>query len=126
MQTYGFSKETLSWYYLHQLDERQINQSLKNYLHSCYQGSEHKSASSIHLPRPTAHSSGVPRGVGVWGVQTPPPQKNSEGPPKNHAKLNLIVKTLKKIAEFRTPTHLDVPKKGSKILKLRRFATVLH
>ena len=33
---------------------------------------------------------------------------------------------LLKIAEFRTPTLQDVRKKGSKILKLPRFATVLH
>ena len=32
---------------------------------------------------------------GVWGVQNPPP-RNSEGPPKNHAKLNPTVKTVKK------------------------------
>ena len=31
-----------------------------------------------------------------------------------------------KIAEFRTPTPQDVPKKSSKILKLPRFAIVLH
>ena len=53
--------------------------------------------------------SGVPRG-GVSGVQTPPP-RNSEGPPKNRAKLNPTVKTVLKNAEFRTPTHQDVPKK---------------
>ena len=65
--------------------------------------------------------SGVPReGLGVF--KPPPP----EGPPKNRAKLNPIVKTIKKIAEFRTPTHRDVRKKGSKILKLRRFAIVLY
>ena len=33
---------------------------------------------------------------------------------------------LLKIAEFRKPTTQDVAKKGSKILKLRRFAIVLH
>ena len=38
--------------------------------------------------------SGVPPGVS--GVQTLPPPKNSKGPPKNHAKLNSIVKTVKK------------------------------
>ena len=67
--------------------------------------------------------SGVPRGG--WGVQTPNP-RNSEGPPKNRAKLNPIVKTVKQIAEFMTPTHQDVPKKGNKILKLHRFTIVLH
>ena len=35
------------------------------------------------------------RGGGVWSVQTPPP-RNSEGPTKNRAKLNPIVKTVKK------------------------------
>ena len=53
--------------------------------------------------------SGVPRGV--WGVQPPRPG-NSEGPPKNRAKLNPICENcLKKIAEFRTPTPQDVRKK---------------
>ena len=52
--------------------------------------------------------SGVPGG-GVSCVQPPP--RNSEGPPKNRAKLNPIVKTVKKIAEFRTPTHQDAWKK---------------
>jgi len=44
---------------------------------------------------------------------------------QNRAKLNPIVKLLK-IAEFRTPTPHDVRKKGSKILKLPKFAIVLH
>jgi len=44
---------------------------------------------------------------------------------QNRAKLNPIVKTVK-VAEFRKPTPQDVRKKGSKILKLPRFATVLH
>ena len=70
-------------------------------------------------------SSGVPMGGGVWGVQTRPP-RNSEGPPKNRAKLNPIVKNVKQIAEFRTPTPQDVLKKCSKILKLPRFTIVLH
>jgi len=53
--------------------------------------------------------------------------RNSEGPTKYRAKLNPIVKTVKKkIVEFRMPTHQDVRKKGSKILKLPRFAFVLH
>ena len=64
---------------------------------------------------------------GGWVVRVfNPPPRNSEGPPKNRDKLNPIVKTVKKIAEFRTPTHQDVQKKGSKILKLPRFAIVLH
>ena len=62
---------------------------------------------------------------GVWGVQTPLP-RNSEGLPKNRAKLNPIAKTVKKIAEFMMLTHQDVRKKGSEILKLPRFAIVLH
>ena len=37
---------------------------------------------------------------------------------KNRAKLNPIVKTVKKNTEFRAPTPQDVWKKGSKILKL--------
>ena len=60
---------------------------------------------------------------GVWGVQTLPEILKAL---QNRAKLNPIVKTVKTIAEFRMPTHQDVPKKGSKILKLRRFAIVLH
>ena len=55
-----------------------------------------------------------------------PPPRNSEGPPKNRAKLNPIVKTVKKISEFRMPTHQDVRKKGGKILQLPRFTIVLH
>ena len=65
------------------------------------------------------------RTQGGFACSTPPP-RNSDGPPKNRAKLNPIVKTVKKIADFRTPTHQDVWKKGSKILKLRRFSIVLH
>ena len=57
--------------------------------------------------------SGVPRGV----FNTPPP---SEIPKtlQNCAKFNPILKTVKRIAEFRTPTPQDVRKKGSEILKL--------
>ena len=40
---------------------------------------------------------------------------------QNRAKLNPIVKTVK-IAEFGTPAPQDVRKKGSKIIKLPRFA----
>ena len=72
----------------------------------------------VNYPHPV--HSGVPRGC------LNPPPRNSEGPTKNHAKLNPIVKTVKKTAEFRMPTHQDVRKKGSKILKLCRFAFVLH
>ena len=64
------------------------------------------------------------RGVGV--VLFKPPPRNSEGPTKNGAKLNPIVKTVKIIAEFRMQTHQDVRKKGSEILKIPRFAIVLY
>ena len=47
---------------------------------------------------------------GGWGVQHPP-SRNSEGPPKNRAKLNPIVKTVKKIAEFMMPTPQDIREK---------------
>ena len=61
---------------------------------------------------------------GVWGVQTPP--RNSEGPPNLYQTQPDLWKLLK-IAEFRTPTPQGVrKKKGSKILKLPRFAIVLH
>jgi hypothetical protein len=51
------------------------------------------------------------RTQGGFGCSNPPP-RNSEGPPKNRAKLNPIVKTVKKKnAEFRTPAHQDVRKK---------------
>ena len=63
------------------------------------------------------------RTEGGWGVS---PHRNSEGPPKLRVKLNPIVKTVKEIAEFMMLTHQDVRKKGSKILKLPRFAIVLH
>ena len=46
-------------------------------------------------------------GGGGLGCSNPSP-RNSEGPPKNRAKLNPIVKTVKQIAEFRAPTHQDV------------------
>jgi len=57
---------------------------------------------------------GVPRGD--LGVQIPPPPRNSEGPPtscQNQPNCENL-----KIAEFRTPTHKDVRKKGIRILKL--------
>jgi len=55
-------------------------------------------------------------GGGEFGGSTPPPEIPKA--PQNRAKLNPIVKTVKKIAEFRKPTHQDVRKKGIKILKL--------
>ena len=68
-----------------------------------------------------ARGSGVPRGG--WGVQTP-----SEIPKalQNRAKTQPDLWKLLQIAEFETPTPQDVQKKGSKILKLPRFAIVLH
>ena len=66
--------------------------------------------------------SGVPRGG--WGVQPPPPKfrRHSKIVPNSTRLWKLL-----KIAEFRTSTHKDVRKeKGSKILKLPRFAIVLH
>ena len=68
-----------------------------------------------------ADSSGVPRED--LGVFKPP--RNSEDPPKSCQTQPVLWKLLK-IAEFRTPTPQDVRKKGSKILKLPRFAIVLH
>jgi len=56
---------------------------------------------------------------------TPPPPPKFRRPSKivpNSARLWKLLK----IAEFRTPTLNDVRKKGSKILKLPRFAIVLH
>ena len=54
----------------------------------------------------------------AWAAKhNQPPPRNSEGPSKScHTQPN-CEKPLK-IAEFRTPTPQDVPKKGSKILKL--------
>jgi len=51
------------------------------------------------------------------GVFNPPPPEIPKAL-QNRAKLNPIVKTVKKLVEFRTPTHQDVWIKGSKILKL--------
>ena len=70
------------------------------------------------------HCSGVPGG-GVSGVQTPPP-RNCEGPTKNRAKLNPIVKIVKKLLNLGRQHTKTFGKKGSKILKVRRFAIVLH
>ena len=61
-------------------------------------------------------------GVGV--LNTPPPPKFRK-PSKIVPNSTRLWKLLK-IAEFRTPTSQDVRKKGSKILKLPRFAIVLH
>jgi len=60
-------------------------------------------------------TSGVPRGGGVWGVQTPSPKFRTPSKivPNSTRLWNLL-----KIAEFRTPTPQDVRKKGSIILKL--------
>jgi len=56
--------------------------------------------------------SGVPRGC--CGVQTPPKFRRPSIIVPNSARLWKLLK----IAEFRTPTHEDVRKKCSKILKL--------
>ena len=63
------------------------------------------------------------RGEGGLRVQTPPPKLRR--PSKIMPNSTRLWKLLK-IAEFRTPTLQDVRKKGSKILKLPRFAIVLH
>jgi len=61
------------------------------------------------------------RGGGGWGCLNPPPPRNSEGPPKS-CQTQPDCENLK----FRKPTLQDVRKKDSKILKLLKFATVLH
>ena len=63
-------------------------------------------------------------GGGGLGCSNPPP-RNSEGPPKPCQTQPDLWKLLK-IAEFRMPTPRDVQKKGTKILKLPRFAIVFH
>jgi len=60
------------------------------------------------------------RGGGGGGVQ-PKFRRPSKIVP-NSTQLRKLLK----IAEFRMPIHQDVRKKGSKILKLPRFTTVLH
>jgi hypothetical protein len=60
-------------------------------------------------------------GVGVFN----PPPRNSDDPPKL-CQTQPVLRKLLKIAEFRTPTPQDVREKGSKILKLPRFAIALH
>ena len=64
--------------------------------------------------------------TGGVGVFKPPPPRNSKGPPKLCQTQPGFRKLLKKNTEFRTPTPQDVRKKGSKILKLPRFAIVLY
>ena len=60
---------------------------------------------------------------GGFGVFNPPPKFRR--PSKIVPKSTQLWKLLK-IAEFRTPKQQDVRKRGSKILKLPRFAIVLH
>ena len=62
-------------------------------------------------------------GGGLGCSNSPPPKfwRPSKIVPNSTRLWKLL-----KIAEFRTPTHQDVRKKGSKILKLPRFAIVLH
>ena len=64
-------------------------------------------------------------GGGVWGVSNPLSKKKFRRPFKIVPNSTRLWKLLK-IAEFRTPAPQDVRKKGSKILKLPRFAIVLH
>jgi len=62
---------------------------------------------------------------GGFGVQQPPPPRKFRRPSKimpNSTWLWILLK----IAEFKMPTPQDVWKKGSKILKLPKFAIVLH
>jgi len=60
--------------------------------------------------------SGVTReGLGAFKPPQPPEIPKAF---QNRAKLNPILKTVKKTAECRAPTLQDVRKKGSKILKL--------
>ena len=66
-------------------------------------------------------------------VQTPPPKFRSFDKAAFDGKLSgkcLVFlfqhPNLFEISEFRTPTPHDIRKKGSKILKLPRFAIVLH
>ena len=82
----------------------------------------------LGLARPC---SGVPREG--FGVFNPPPKFRSFDTAAFDCKLSekCLVFLFQhpnclKIAEFRTPTHQDIRKKGSKILKLPRFAVVLH
>ena len=63
------------------------------------------------------------RTEGGWGFQ--PPSRNSEDHPKS-CQTEPNSRKLLKITEFRMPTPQDVQKKGSKILKLPRFAILLH
>jgi len=62
-------------------------------------------------------------GGGGGGSISPPPKFRR--PPKIVPNSTRLWKLLK-IAEFRTPNPQDVRKKGSKILKLPRFAIGLH
>jgi len=55
--------------------------------------------------------------LGWVGGSNPPPHRNSEDPPTS-CQTQPHCEKLIKIAEFRTPTHQDVRKKGSEILKL--------
>ena len=54
---------------------------------------------------------------GGLGRFKPPPPEITKAL-QNRAKLNPIMKKMLKTAEFRMPTHQDIRKKGSKIIKL--------
>jgi len=62
---------------------------------------------------------------GVGGCSNHPPPPKFRRPSKIVPNSTRLRKMLT-IAGFRTPSHQDVRKKGSKILKLPRFAIVLH
>jgi len=107
-----------------------LNKEL-NILNSCWVGAIWKWHENLRKKGSTAtlvdakeagekpsRTSGVP-----GGVQTPPPKFRR--PSKIVPNSTRLWKLLK-IAEFRTPTHPDIQKKGSKIRKLPRFAIVLH
>ena len=63
------------------------------------------------------------RTEGGLGCSNPP--RNSEGPPKL-CQTQPDLRKLLQIAEFRRPTPQDVREKGSKIIKLPRFAIILY
>ena len=63
------------------------------------------------------------RGGNVCGVQSPTPKIVEAH--QNRATTQRDCENLK-IVEFRKPAHKHVRKKGSKIIKLSRFAIVLH
>ena len=63
---------------------------------------------------------------GFGGFKRPYPQPPKFRRPSKIVPNSIRLWKLLKIAEFKKPTPQDVRKKGSKILKLLRFAIVLH